>query len=581
MIYLGSGRDGGRVELPESILTLVIAIMAKRGAGKSYAAGVLMEEFAKAGLPFVMVDPVGVHHGIRSRADGKGPGYPIPVFGAGTDADIQIGRDSGDDVARAICEENVSAIVDIHELSKTAWRIFVRDFFRTLYSINRQYGPRMILLEEATEFVPQTRRPEMNESFEAVERTIRLGRNNGLGVTLISQRAAQVAKDAFYGLDILVALRTVGTLDVKALTDMLADQLEADQLEELARFKATISGLPDGTAWLWWPKVHRFEQVVVRERETYHAGATPVLMPHSEAMVRAFTEAVPDLERLRERFKAAETFPPSPYFAGGRDPLLVANDLVRQWEERARAAEAALEEFRRRNATQGETIESLHASVDSMKIVVEQSNLDSELAAATRAMILLAASQMVDERAENIERLLEEKGMSPPVSRPKQEGLTEAEVEDIVRRLFPEGRPQMAPLPPREAIQEEFRQRAETFRTTAVGRSLDAFMEKLAAMGTTERQMFKYLVGEEAFRSRNKIAMMLFGNDGGESHKRVQAAADALLAAKMIVRGGSGRSEYKADLDGALKAALANANPTPDELEEAENAALMEMLVLN
>ncbi len=57
------------------------AILAKRGAGKTYTAAVLVEELLKAGLHAVVVDPVGVWRGLRASADGQGEGLPIVILG--------------------------------------------------------------------------------------------------------------------------------------------------------------------------------------------------------------------------------------------------------------------------------------------------------------------------------------------------------------------------------------------------------------------------------------------------------------------------------------------------------------------
>jgi len=45
---------------PVEAVTETFAILAKRGAGKTYTATVLVKEMMAAGLPLVIVDPVGV-----------------------------------------------------------------------------------------------------------------------------------------------------------------------------------------------------------------------------------------------------------------------------------------------------------------------------------------------------------------------------------------------------------------------------------------------------------------------------------------------------------------------------------------
>lgn len=67
--------------LPPEAVTQTFGILAKRGAGKSNSAAVLAEQMHAAGGQFVVVDPVGAWWGLRSSADGKGPGLGIPVLG--------------------------------------------------------------------------------------------------------------------------------------------------------------------------------------------------------------------------------------------------------------------------------------------------------------------------------------------------------------------------------------------------------------------------------------------------------------------------------------------------------------------
>jgi len=51
---------GPGLVLPVEAVTETFAILAKRGAGKTYTAAVLVEEMMSAGLPVVIIDPVGV-----------------------------------------------------------------------------------------------------------------------------------------------------------------------------------------------------------------------------------------------------------------------------------------------------------------------------------------------------------------------------------------------------------------------------------------------------------------------------------------------------------------------------------------
>ena len=67
--------------LPLDAVTQTFAIFGKRGSGKTNGATVLVEELLKAHLPVVILDPVDAWWGLKASFDGKGPGFPVYVFG--------------------------------------------------------------------------------------------------------------------------------------------------------------------------------------------------------------------------------------------------------------------------------------------------------------------------------------------------------------------------------------------------------------------------------------------------------------------------------------------------------------------
>jgi DNA helicase HerA-like ATPase len=60
------------LDLPPDLVTQAVAIVARRGAGKTYTGAVLTEELVSAGLPVVVLDPLGVWYGCaRARTAGR------------------------------------------------------------------------------------------------------------------------------------------------------------------------------------------------------------------------------------------------------------------------------------------------------------------------------------------------------------------------------------------------------------------------------------------------------------------------------------------------------------------------------
>jgi len=248
------------------------AIIGKRGTGKTGLVKVLMEELVRLGLPFVAFDPVGVAWGIKSSLDGASAGLPVLVIG-GSHGDIRLDRRAGAENAKAIIKANVSCVIDFSEEPRRAYREYIRDFSHALFSFND--SPRLVIIEEAPELVPQRLRPDMTDVFEAVERLVSRGRNKGIGVTLISQRAATISKDVLTQIDALFIFGLTSPQDRKALTEWVQAY---DQMGRLPEFEAGIAGLHRQEAWFWSPVAFKeggiFQKIKIRNFTTFHPDKT-------------------------------------------------------------------------------------------------------------------------------------------------------------------------------------------------------------------------------------------------------------------------------------------------------------------
>lgn len=247
-----------------------------RGAGKTVAATVIAEEMCEAGLPWIAFDPTpgGVWWGLRVNPDGSAGGYPVLVIG-GKHGDLPFHRERAGQLAEAVVRENVCCVVDVSRESKTTWRGFVADFCDRLMELEPA-TPRHIFLEEAPEFVPQRPLGEQKRSLAAIDRLVRLGRNAGYGATLISQRTATIQKDVLTQCESLLAMRSVGEPDRRAMKDWIAECVSPTPGDpEVERFLGSLSELPDGEGWFWSPQwLKLFERIRIRERKTYHPGRT-------------------------------------------------------------------------------------------------------------------------------------------------------------------------------------------------------------------------------------------------------------------------------------------------------------------
>jgi hypothetical protein len=254
--------------LPLDAVTRTFGILAVRGAGKSNTAAVMAEEMFAAGLPFVVVDPVGSWFGLRSSADGSAPGLAIPIFG-GKRGDIPLERSGGELVADLVVERRLSVVLDLSGFeSEGDKKAFLLAFARRLYQKNEL--PLHLFLEEADDYIPQRPMRDEAQLLRAFENIVRRGRARGLGITLITQRSAALSKMVLTQVETLFAMRTTGPQDRAAVEEWVKYHLEGREV------LASLPGLKDGEAWVWSPHfLGVTKRVQVRRRRTFDSGATP------------------------------------------------------------------------------------------------------------------------------------------------------------------------------------------------------------------------------------------------------------------------------------------------------------------
>lgn len=286
--------------LPIDAVTETFLIFGKRGSGKTTTSVVLTEEMIAAGLPVCVLDPMGAWWGLRSSADGNGPGLPVTILG-GEHADLPLPPDSGTLVADLLVAERVPLVLDMFAMSKTQQRTFVTDFMERLFRKNRD--PLHLVIDEADRFAPQRGSAEGARLLGAYEDIVLRGRKPGIGSTSITLRPAQLHSAIRSQVEVLIAMKLLGKLDVQAIDEWV--RLHATE-EEARELKASLPSLPVGTGWFWSPGwLEIMAKVHVRARRTFDSSATPkvgqrVIAPKEFAAVNPA-----DLERLAGRLKAA------------------------------------------------------------------------------------------------------------------------------------------------------------------------------------------------------------------------------------------------------------------------------------
>jgi len=163
-------------------------------------------------------------------------------------------------------DRNVSCVISTFGMPKAAQRHLIAEFAEEILNINNT--PRHVFIEEAHEFVPQRVFGAMGKTFNAVSNLVVMGRNRGLGVTLINQRAATINKDVLTQLDTLLAFQNVSPQDRKALKDWVEYHAAEGDFE---KFMKSLPSLPKGEGWIWSPEfLGIFERIKIRPRNTFH-----------------------------------------------------------------------------------------------------------------------------------------------------------------------------------------------------------------------------------------------------------------------------------------------------------------------
>lgn len=285
------------LELPVDVSTQKLAWIGVTGSGKTYAATSLAEKLIAAGVQVIALDPVGVWWGLRLAADGQAPGLEIPVFG-GLRGDVPLEPTGGKLIADLVVDRRASAVIDVsqfeHDTDKAR---FAADFAdRFFFRMKSAPAPVHLFLEECQEFAPQNTERGEERMLHAFQRMVRLGRNFGIGASLITQRPQDVNKKALNQAGSVFAFQVTGTHERKAVHAWISEKgLDVHLADELPK-------LPTGEAFFWSPGwLRRMDRVRIAAKKTFDASSTPEV---GKRAVKARELRPIDLDALRDQMKA-------------------------------------------------------------------------------------------------------------------------------------------------------------------------------------------------------------------------------------------------------------------------------------
>src|SRR4051812_37925529 len=283
--------------IPDAALDADIAIIGKKGRGKTFTAKGVVERLLQMQRRVLILDPLSVWWGLKSAADGTSPGFAIPVFG-GPHADIPLHDAAGPVIAELIISSGISAVLDMGQMRKAEQARLVADLLDYLFTHNRD--PLWLVLEEADAFAPQQPMGDLTRVLGEVDRIARRGRNFGFRLISITQRPAKLNKDVLTQLSTLIALGVTSPQDrdaIKAWVDGNADRDQARKVYD------SLAKLPVGEGWIWAPDHDLLDRVKFPAIRTLDTSKTPKA---GDARITAPVLASADVAEITRRIQAIQ-----------------------------------------------------------------------------------------------------------------------------------------------------------------------------------------------------------------------------------------------------------------------------------
>lgn len=257
------------LKLPLEISYQVMTITGKRGSGKSFSVGKIIEEFHKNGIQFVIFDPMDAHGLIQ---------LPNVVHIEPTH-ERKINMEK---FIQKLKETNKSVIVNMSKLKLEPQRKVVAEYSEMLIENNMGRKPLMTFFEECQDFIPQTMSSKVRSLYPIIRLT-KLGRQRGYGVCFVTQRPASASKECLTQSSLYIVHNILNTVDLNALKDLLSfgtdKQMIRDMLTDVTKFEP-------GYFLAYSPDFIEVNQGVVisktAERETEHKGRNVEIRPGGE-----------------------------------------------------------------------------------------------------------------------------------------------------------------------------------------------------------------------------------------------------------------------------------------------------------
>jgi hypothetical protein len=250
-----------------------IFIVGKPGSGKSYTAGVIIEELLKKGIPLLVIDVHGEYSSLKVMGDVTSEEFDVyprsyaenvvefgdPKINPGADVSLEaLGSANPED----LIVPGQCTIINLRGLLKEEQVSLVASLLEKVFQavVEGRLRPFYCVLDEAHRFAGR----ERTKSTDVVRRFAQEGRKFGAGLIVITQRP-QLLDTTVRGL--------VGTWIIHRLSDPndMRITLESGGLE--SEWENVIAWLESGEAVITGEAVEKMPIIVrIRPRETRHGG---------------------------------------------------------------------------------------------------------------------------------------------------------------------------------------------------------------------------------------------------------------------------------------------------------------------
>ncbi|RLE53284.1 MAG: hypothetical protein DRJ30_07025 [Candidatus Methanomethylicota archaeon] len=322
-----------KLDVQRHLIETGLAILGRRGSGKSYLVGKICEELCEVKQPFIIIDDRGEYYTLRER-------YPVVIISLGTPKhytpDIaNVTPEMSKAIVKATLETNQSLIIDLKPATMLEKFRFLAEFLPILYKeAERQMKPYVLIMDEAHRLTPEKSMIRLREVREYQNKVIywvyeiaATGRHLGLGFISVARRPAEISKSILTQCELRIWFKVSG-VDLERLKEEVSSEL-AEKVKGFSSGTAVVTGLDESLI------------IKIHKRKCTHGGETPLAKPVAIPRIDNFKQT---LQKVLEEIKAKAPPPKVPKTV--LTELKEKTELIRRLEEENMQLKAKISEYK-------------------------------------------------------------------------------------------------------------------------------------------------------------------------------------------------------------------------------------------